>query len=653
MKFIGKQTKAAFVAFFSASLISVLVLIGPLERLNIDLLNFQAPSSKPINDIVIVAIDEESFAAFDTQWPWPREFHGMLIERLVAEGASQIIFDIIFSEPSNEDSDSFFAQKIADAGNVILASDLSVTESDFVSGLIETRPIQIFEEAGAKVGLAGIDRDPDMVVRYHPSYANTLSDVSIDNSFTPAERARIIKFAGPDHHFQYISYFQFFIDDGLPPGSLSGKTVLIGLDLKALPGISQNQTDTFATPFTRFTSKPSPGVEVHANLLNNLRNNDWVKNPDLNQKLLYLAVMMLFSVFCCGTFRPVRSALMLLSGQVAFFIISVFLWKSGYFLASFISIPSSILAYVVSGAHAYLTEGRQKQMLKKAFSQYLSPDMVNTLIAEPDRLQLGGEKKMMTIMFCDVRGFTSISEKLKSRPEVLTDVINTLLTELSQKILETGGTIDKYMGDCIMAFWNAPVLDPMHAENAVRAARAMASSVDEINQLIAEREGENFGLKIGIGIATGECVVGNMGSKQRFDYTVLGDVVNLASRLEGQTKSYGTTTIICKNTATTIAVENSDIVEVDRIRVKGKQEPETIFGVFDDGLSIEEIQVISNYLSEFRKGNFEKAFKAISISIPNTSPILKFAELMTDRLSALRGKKAPPDWDGVYTAQTK
>ena len=439
----------------------------------------------------------------------------------------------------------------------------------------------------------------------------------------------------------------------LPPGSLSGKTVLIGLDLKALPGISQNQTDTFATPFTRFTSKPSPGVEVHANLLNNLRNNDWVKNPDLNQKLLYLAVMMLFSVFCCGTFRPVRSALLLLSGQVAAFIISVFLWKSGYFLASFISIPSSILAYVVSGAHAYLTEGRQKQMLKKAFSQYLSPDMVNTLIAEPDRLQLGGEKKMMTIMFCDVRGFTSISEKLKSRPEVLTDVINTLLTELSRKILETGGTIDKYMGDCIMAFWNAPVLDPMHAENAVRAARAMASSVDEINQLIAEREGENFGLKIGIGIATGECVVGNMGSKQRFDYTVLGDVVNLASRLEGQTKSYGTTTIICKNTATTIAVENSDIVEVDRIRVKGKQEPETIFGVFDDGLSIEEIQVISNYLSEFRKGNFEKAFKAISISIPNTSPILKFAELMTDRLSALRGKKAPPDWDGVYTAQTK
>ena len=210
-------------------------------------------------------------------------------------------------------------------------------------------------------------------------------------------------------------------------------------------------------------------------------------------------------------------------------------------------------------------------MLKKAFSQYLSPDMVNTLIAEPDRLQLGGEKKLMTIMFCDVRGFTSISEKLKSRPEVLTDVINTLLTELSQKILETGGTIDKYMGDCIMAFWNAPVLDPMHAENAVRAAREMASSVDEINQLIEEKEGENFGLKIGIGIATGECVVGNMGSKQRFDYTVLGDVVNLASRLEGQTKSYGTTTIICKNTASTITSETADIIEVDRIRLKASK----------------------------------------------------------------------------------
>jgi len=259
----------------------------------------------------------------------------------------------------------------------------------------------------------------------------------------------------------------------------------------------------------------------------------------------------------------------------------------------------------------------------------------------------------MTIMFCDVRGFTSISEKLKSRPEVLTDVINTLLTELSQKILETGGTIDKYMGDCIMAFWNAPVLDPLHAENAVRAARAMSASVDEINQLIEKREGENFDLKIGIGIATGECVVGNMGSKQRFDYTVLGDVVNLASRLEGQTKAYGTTTIICNNTAKTITGETPDIVEVDRIRVKGKQEPETIFGVFDTALSDEDQKIISKYLSKFRKGDFEEAFTAISTPIPNSSPILNFAGLMANRLKELRDKKAPPDWDGVYTAQTK
>ena len=122
-----------------------------------------------------------------------------------------------------------------------------------------------FEEAGAKVGLAGSDRDPDMVVRYHPSYANTLSNVSIDYSYTPAERERIIKFAGPDHHFQYISYFQFFIDDGLPPGSLSGKTVLIGLDLKALPGISQNQTDTFATPFTTIVIDPDASYQVSEN----------------------------------------------------------------------------------------------------------------------------------------------------------------------------------------------------------------------------------------------------------------------------------------------------------------------------------------------------------------------------------------------------
>ena len=653
MKLLGKQTVVAVTTYVVVCLFALFLFPGPIERLNSDLLNFQLPAESSTDEVVIIAIDEQSFAALDTQWPWPREYHGMLVERLLEEGAKKIIFDVVFAEPSNEDSDNYFANAIKAAGNVILASDISETNSKFLSGTIETRPLYLFEEAGAEAGLASVDRDPDMVVRFHPPYPNTLASVASGKANDALPGQHIIKYYGPDHTFQFISFFQLFVESGIPEGAIKDKTVFIGLDLKATPNIQQGQTDTFPTPFSRFNSRVSPGVELHSTIYTNIMNQDWVINPPLWQKVSFLGLATLLVVASCGRFSPVRSTLVLVGGQLIFYGLSATAWKHGNFLPFMLSIPPMVAAFVASGSHAYLTEGRQKQMLKKAFSQYLSPEMVNALIAEPDRLQLGGEKKLMTIMFCDVRGFTSISEKLKSRPEVLTDVINTLLTELSQKILETGGTIDKYMGDCIMAFWNAPVLDPMHAENAVQAARAMATSVDEINQLIEEKEGENFELKIGIGIATGECVVGNMGSKQRFDYTVLGDVVNLASRLEGQTKAYGTTTIICKNTAKAISGEIPDTVEIDRIRVKGKQEPETIFGVFDSKLSPKDQATISNYLSEFRRGDFEKAFKTISGSIPKTSPILKFAELMTNRLNQLRGQKAPADWDGVYTAQTK
>ena len=265
---------------------------------------------------------------------------------------------------------------------------------------------------------------------------------------------------------------------------------------------------------------------------------------------------------------------------------SILTWQNGYFLTAFAAFPSYVICYVASGAQAYLTEGRQKRQIKGAFAQYLSPDMVDALIADPEKLTLGGEKRTMTIMFCDVRGFTAISEALKEQPEVLADVINTLLTELTNDILECAGTIDKYMGDCIMAFWNAPVENPKHAELAVEAAEKMMKTIHRVNEIINSEGKVSFDLRIGIGIATGECVVGNMGSKQRFDYTVLGDVVNLASRLEGQTKGYGITTILCKNTAEAISNKSELILEIDKIRVKGKKDPEShLWFVREEGIS--------------------------------------------------------------------
>ena len=651
---LGKQWKIGIAATIVGNIFSFFVLFGPAERLNIDVLNVFMPSVETSDDIVIVAIDESSFSAFETQWPWPRELHGMLIERLVEEGARDIIFDVVFAEPSEPDSDGYFADAISNAENVILASDLTAVDDGFMTGVIETRPYINFEEAGARVGLAGVDQDNDRVIRYFPSFEGTLSSVAAQYNEVPEERSKIISYIGPDHSFKYVSYYQFFIDDGIEPGSIQDKYVLIGLDVKATPDVQQSQVDAFPTPHSRFNAKLSPGVEVHANMLQNLVNESWISNPPIEQKFLFLGLMALVGFLATQTFNPLYSAGILLVTGIGAFGASILTWQNGYFLSAFAAFPSYMICFVASGAHAYLTEGKQKRQIKGAFAQYLSPDMVDALIADPEKLTLGGEKRTMTIMFCDVRGFTAISEALKEQPEVLAEVINTLLTELTNDILECGGTIDKYMGDCIMAFWNAPVENPKHAELAVEAAEKMMKTIHRVNEIIRSEGKVSFDLRIGIGIATGECVVGNMGSKQRFDYTVLGDVVNLASRLEGQTKGYGITTILCKNTAGAITNKTELILEIDKIRVKGKKDPEVIFGLLEKKATHKELDAVSDYLAYFRKGDFKKSKISIeNISNDNCSPLQNFVELMIARNEEMANTPLPKDWEGVFTAQTK
>ena len=281
----------------------------------------------------------------------------MLVERLLEEGAKKIIFDVVFAEPSNEDSDNYFANAIKAAGNVILASDISETNSKFLSGTIETRPLYLFEEAGAEAGLASVDRDPDMVVRFHPPYPNTLASVASGKANDALPGQRIIKYYGP---FHFISFFQLFVENGIPEGAIKDKTVFIGLDLKATPDIGQ--TDTFPTPFSRFNSRVSPGVELHSTIYTNIMNQDWVINPPLWQKVSFLGLATLLVVASCGRFSPVRSTLVLVGGQLIFYGLSATAWKHGNFLPFMLSIPPMVAAFVASGSHAYLTEGRQKQM---------------------------------------------------------------------------------------------------------------------------------------------------------------------------------------------------------------------------------------------------------------------------------------------------
>ncbi len=651
---IGKQIKVSIISSFLATIFTIFFFNGPLERVYIDTLNYLHEDSNNKNDIVIVGIDETSFQAMEMQWPWPREVHGELVNQISKFNPKSIVFDVVFSEPSNEISDNHFAEAISNAKKVVLASDLSVREGQFISGTVETRPLELFEKAGAFVGLAGVEADVDMVVRHFPQFDYTLlSEAALGREEPSVEDKRIIRYQGSSHTFNYISYFKFFMPDGVKREEIEDKIILIGLDVKASPDVTSSQKDAFPSPFTRFDAQLMPGVELHANLVSNLINKNSVSYKSDVFNLILLILNFLLISLICSSWKPLSTIFYGIGACLGWLILASFMWVDGTFINALTSIPIFLLTYVASGGHAYLTEGRQKKMIKGAFAQYLSPDMVDNLIEEPDKLKLGGEKRKMSIMFCDVRGFTAISEALKTKPEKLTEVINILLTHLSRDILNCKGTIDKYMGDCIMAFWNAPIINNNHPEDAIEAARRMMITMEDVNSLIQKSGDIDFDLKIGIGIGTGECVVGNMGSDQRFDYTVLGDVVNLSSRLEGQTKAYGVTTIISSNTYSECKNDNGDIIELDKIQVKGKTEPETIFGLFSSKLSSDEQLIQKNFLDAYKKGDYQKSSKSLDDLIKFDGNLKVYASIMKQRLKIYEKNGFPDNWKGVYIATEK
>jgi adenylate cyclase len=557
-----------------------------VELRSFDYLSTFAPPPLPEDGPVIVAIDEPSMAEIGSQWPWPRALHARLIEALREAGAKAIGIDIIFAEPSvAPENDAALA---AAAGpDVVLAGDETLIETPQADQFVRTEPLARFIERGAKTGIASVQLSGDGTLRQVPAYADSFA-AQLAQTAGRQERARygpaLLQMFGPARTYATVSYYQA-LDPGqfLPQGFFRDRVVIVGLSLQNAPILQAGGADAFATPFTVHTGQLVAGAEIQATIFDNITRGLFIERAGRPIGIVAIAVGALLAatmVFrSTGWLTAALSVLVLLLFAAA----SYALLRLGHV---FVSPVGPVLSYIgVVAAQSgldYAAERRSRRDITRAFSRYLSPALVERLANDPSQLKLGGERRTLTVLFCDVRGFTTISETLKDDPEQLTALINRLLTPLSEIVLESGGTIDKYIGDCLMAFWNAPLDDPDHASHAVGVALRMLEAIETLNaELHLEAEGDGSKphvLKIGIGINTGDCVVGNMGSSRRFDYSVLGDAVNLASRLEGESKNYGVPLLIGEQTARLSAAHFTS-AELDSITVKGRTTLSPIFTV--------------------------------------------------------------------------
>ncbi|ANL34898.1 CHASE2 domain-containing protein [Rhizobium phaseoli] len=556
-----------------------------LELRSFDYLSTVDDPRPPKDGPIIVAIDEPSLADINAQWPWPRSLHAELVSQLRAAGARVIGLDIIMAEPSNPGNDAAIAKAVGP--DVVLAGDETLIETPQASQLIRATPLPALTEAGAVTGIASIDLSGDGIFRRIPGYEDGFAAMLTKASGAAAEilpAGRLIQSLGPARSYPTVSYYQALDPQNLlPPGYFKDRVVLVGLSLQNAPEIDKGGVDAFATPYTVHTGKLVPGVEIQATIYDNIRYGLSIREAHLPAVAACILISVLLAALTVwrstGWLTIVTSAAALL----AFAAVSFAGIRLGHVFVSPLG-PTVAYISVVFGQAAFdfAEERRNKRQIIRAFAQYISPDLVKRLSNDPSQLKLGGERRTLSVLFSDVRGFTTIAETLKDDPEQLTGLINRLLTPLSDVVMDHGGTIDKYMGDCIMAFWNAPLDDPDHALHAVRAALAMQAAISRLNNQL-EREAAALGrkphvLKMGVGINTGECIVGNMGSNRRFDYSCLGDSVNLASRLEGASKNYGVALLLGEETARLVAV-NYTVIELDRIIVKGRTVPSPIFTV--------------------------------------------------------------------------
>ena len=431
------------------------------------------------------------------------------------------------------------------------------------------------------------------------------------------------------------------LNDEYDSSYFEGKVTIVGTSASGLFDLRSNAIE-----------QNVPGVTIVAQFVQQIFSNTFLKRPDWLLGLEFLAGLVISVLMTIVIQRngPVGGLAVFALGNGSVVYTSYYFFINHQYLVDPISpLVICLVAYLVITFFNFLFTELERSKVRTAFSQYLAPAMVEKLAQSSESLVLGGERKEMTFLFSDIRGFTAISEKYQKDPEGLTDLINQVLTVLSNEILATEGTIDKYMGDCIMAFWNAPTDQPDHRDRALQAAFAMQKALTNLN-LDLERS-EQDTLSVGIGINSGQCIVGNMGSEDRFDYTVLGDAVNLASRLEGQCSHYGFEMILGEETAKTL--QGHQIVELDMLAVKGKTEPVKIYTALENFDQSNFIEEHNQFLRFYRAKQWAEALDHIKKYQSQINEFGIYYDLFLRRIDELKENPPENDWQGVFVADFK
>jgi adenylate cyclase len=611
---------------------------------------------------IIVAIDDASLGRIG-RWPWPRSVHAQLIDRLREAGAKVVALDVNFPEPSDAAADAALAASLKVAGNVVVPVELDfvVRGNTLVFDSKNTvQPIALIQAESKAAGFSNIPLDTDGVARRIPTHSQGLDGSQVvpfsyeaarlagrapEIASIPLDRSgrMLINFPGsPRKAFPIVSAADV-IQGRVDASRLKDKVVFVGATARDLHD-QQNVATSFGDPMS--------GVEIHASVYDTLVQRKWLVPVSLwIQGLLLLLVGLLLGLLVPRV-KASASAIVAIVIWLGWIITSFVLFDRGYVLdIVWISIIV-LFGYMGLLLERWLESDAQRKQIRAAFTRYVSPSVVEQLVREPERLKLGGDRRRMSVLFSDLRGFTTLSEGLT--PEQLVDVLNTYLNEMTNIVFEEGGVLDKYIGDAVMAFWNAPLDQADHAARSVRTAIRMRDKLEQMNKEGAFPKG--IELKVGVGVNTGDMVVGNIGADVRYDYTVIGDSVNLASRTESLCKEYGVQIIITKNTLDMLD-ESYITRELDSVAVKGKKEPVRIFQVLGMASEVEDSHIkfakqFETALNHYYGRNFTEA-AAECEKLLQIKPDDLTTQHLLERCHIYQETPPPADWNGAWVMTKK